>query len=127
MTPNETKLQNLRNYLDTLIGEYREAISSSVREMEKFNISPEDFRKESVSLNVAAFTLGYLNLAKEVSEKSDYKTTENYIRFHKHQIETKAIGEAGVITLAQNATISALSTIITLYLDNNSSVIFEQA
>ena len=41
--------------------------------MEKFNISPEDFRKESVSLNVAAFTLGYLNLAKEVSEKSDYK------------------------------------------------------
>lgn len=117
MTPNETKLQNLRNYLDTLIGEYRVAISSSVREMEKFNISPEDFRKESVSLNVAAFTLGYLNLAKEVSEKSDYKTTENYIRFHKHQIETKAIGEAGVITLAQNATISALSTIITLYLD----------
>ena len=73
MTPNETKLQNLRNYLDTLIGEYREAISSSVREMEKFNISPEDFRKESVSLNVAAFTLGYLNLAKEVSENRTTK------------------------------------------------------
>lgn len=117
MTSNETKLKDLREYLDTLIGEYREAITSAIREMEKFNISPDDFRKESVNLNIAAFTLGYLNLAKEVSEKSDYKTTENYIRFHKHQIETKAICEAGVITLAQNATISALSTIITLYFD----------
>lgn len=117
MTSNETKLQNLRDYLDTLIGEYQEAITSSLRAMEQFNISPEDFRKESVNLNVAAFTLGYLNQAKEVSEKSNYKTAENYIRFHKHQLETKAIGEAGVITLAQNATISALSTIIDLYLD----------
>ena len=117
MTSNETKLQDLRDYLDTLIGEYREAITSSLRAMEQFNISPEDFRKESVNLNVAAFTLGYLNQAKEVSEKSNYKTAENYIRFHKHQLETKAIGEAGVITLAQNATISALSTIIDLYLD----------
>lgn len=117
MTSNETKLQNLRDYLDTLIGEYREAISSAIRAMEKFNITPEDFRKESVNLNVAAFTLGYLNQAKEVSEKSDYKTAENHIRFHKHQLVTKAIGEAGVITLAQNATISALSTIIDLYLD----------
>lgn len=116
MTPNEIKLQDIRDYIDTLIGEYREAISSSVHEMEKFNISPKDFRKESVNLNVAAFTLGYLNLVKEVAEKSDYKTTENYIRFHKHQLETKATGEDDTITIAQNATISALSTIISLYL-----------
>lgn len=117
MTPNEIKLQDLRNYLDSLIGEYREAITSSLRAMEKFNISPDEFHKESVNLNVAAFTLGYLNQAKEVSEKSDYKTAENYIRFQKHQLEAKAIGEDGVISLAQNATISALSTIITLHLD----------
>lgn len=117
MTSNETKLQNLGDYLDALIGEYREAITSSLRAMEKFSITPEDFRKESVNLNVAAFTLGYLNQAKKVSQKSDYKTAENYIRFHKHQLETKATGEAGVITLAQNATIPALSTIIDLYLD----------
>lgn len=117
MTSNETKLKVLREYLDTLIGEYREAITSAIRNMEKFNISPKDFRQESVNLNVAAFTLGYLNQAKEVSETSDYKTTENYIRFHKHQLEIKASGEPDAITLAQNATISALSTIIALNLD----------
>lgn len=117
MTSNETKLQDLRKHLDALISEHREAISSAVHNMEQFNIAPEDFCKESVNLNIAAFTLSYLNLAKEVSEKSDYKTTENYIRFHKHQLETKATEEADVITLAQNATISALSTIIDLYLD----------
>lgn len=117
MTPDGTKLQNLRNYLDTLIGEYREAITSAIREMEKFNISSHDFHKESVNLNVAAFSLGYLNQAKEVSENSDYKTTENFIRFHKHQLEIKADNEDGVIALAQNATISALSTIINLHLD----------
>ena len=117
MTPDGTKLQNLRNYLDTLIGEYHEAITSAIREMEKFNISPNDFHKESVNLNVAAFTLGYLNQVKEVSEKSDYKTTENFIRFHKHQLENKTNGEHGAITLAENATISALTAIINLYLD----------
>ncbi len=117
MTPNEIKLQNLRDYLDTLIGEYREAVTSAIRAMEKFSITPNDYREESVNLNVAAFTLSYLNQAKEVSEKTDYKTTENYIRFHKYQLETKASGEPDAITLAQNATISALSTIIDLYLD----------
>ena len=118
MTSNETKLKNLREYLDSLISECRDAITSAIRKMEMFNISPEDFRKESVNLNVAAFTLGYLNQAKEVSENSDYKTTENFIRFHRHQLETKAdINQDAAITLAQNATISALSTIIDLYLD----------
>lgn len=117
MTSNEIKHQTLTGYIETLIGEYREVISSAIREMEKFNISPEDFRKESFNLNVAAFTLGYLNRIKEVSEKSDYKTTENYIRFHKYQLETKATYESDAIKVAQNATISALTTIIDLYLD----------
>lgn len=118
MNSNETKLHALRNYLDTLIGEYREAITAAIQKMGKFNISEDDFRKVSFSLNVAAFTLGYLSQAKEMSEKSDYKSTENFIRFHKHQLETKTTGcEDDAIKVAQNATISALSTIIDLYLD----------
>ena len=117
MTSNEIKHKTLTGYIDTLIGEYREAISSAIREIENFNISPADFRKESFNLNVAAFTLGYLNKIKEVSDNSDYKTTENFIRFHKHQLEIKATDEVDAIKVAQNATISALSTIIALYLD----------
>lgn len=117
MTSNEIKHQTLTGYIETLIGEYREVISSAICKMENFNISPADFHKTSFNLNVAAFTLGYLNKIKEVSEKSDYKTTENYIRFHKHQLETKTIGEIGAIKVAQNTTISALSHIIDLYFD----------
>ena len=117
MTSNEIKHKTFIAYIETLIGEYRDAISLAVHEMEKFNISQADFRKESFSLNIAAFTLGYLNVIKQVSEKADYKTTENYIRFLKHQLETRSGEESDLIKLAQNATISALSTIITLYLD----------
>lgn len=117
MTSNEIKYQTLTGYIEMLTDEYQEAISSAIREMEKFNISPEDFRKESFNLNVAAFTLGYLNRIKEVSEKSNYKTTENYIRFLKYQLETKATHESDAINVAQNATISALSRIIDHYFD----------
>lgn len=118
MSTNDTKLSDLTSYLETLIGEYNGTISSAMNEMEKFNISQKDYRKESLNLSVASFTLAFLEKAQEIAKKSGYKAAENYIRFHKHQLETKATDdEYSPINIAQNATISLLSTIIALHLE----------
>lgn len=117
MASKEIKLRNLNGYLKTLIEVCHETISDAIVEMEKFNITPIDFRKESTNLNVSAFILSYLNRIKEISEKSDYKTTADFIRFHKYQLETKAIGNDNAVEIAHKKTISVLSSIIHLYLD----------
>ncbi len=118
MTTNEINFNYLKEHIDSLIGKNREDVSSALSEMEKFNISEEDFMLESFNLNVAALTLGYLNKIKEVVETSDYKTNENYIRFHKHQIETKTdiLGNPDKTPL--HFVHLTLSNIIDLYLDN---------
>lgn len=118
MSTNDTKLNALTSYLDTLIGECKTTISSAMGEMEKFNISEKEYHKESLNLSVASFTLAFLEKAQEIAKNSGYKAAENYIRFHKHQLETKATDdEYSPINIAQNATISLLSTIIALHLD----------
>lgn len=118
MSTNDTKLNALTSCLETLIGECKTTISSAMGEMEKFNISEKEYHKESLNLSVASFTLAFLEKAQEIAKNSGYKAAENYIRFHKHQLETKATeDEYSPINIAQNATISALSTIIALYLD----------
>lgn len=115
---NEIKLKELNCYLGTLIGEYGMSIADSLRKMENFNISKKEYREETLSINVASFSLTYLNRVKKMAEETDYDTTENFIRFHKHQLETKASDfEDNPIKIAQSSTISALSTIIALYLD----------
>lgn len=118
MNTNKIKLEELKEHLDTLIRSYQETTSSSLRRMENFNISDEDFLKESQNFNVAAFTLGYLNKVKEVAQQSDFKTAEMYIRFHKYQMETKSMPrEQSYLKDAQKSTISVLSGIIGRYLD----------
>lgn len=117
MTTTEIMHKDLIAYIDSLVKECREEVSSAIREMEKFHISPIDFRKEAFKLNLAAFTLGYLDRIKEVSQKYNYKTTGLYILFIKHQIETKASNELDLLKSARKPIIAVLSHIIDLYFD----------
>ncbi len=118
MTSKEQKLEVLKSHIDSLIDEQCDAVATAVTLMGRFNISESDFRKESVNLNVATFALGYLNSIKNVADSLGYKTAENFIRFHKYQIETKAAAnEASVLKVAQENVVAILSAIINLYLD----------
>ena len=85
----------------------------ALRESERLNISQEDFRRLSFSMNTASFTLIDLKHIKKVEENFDYKTTENYIRFQKQQLESLSTGiEDYTIGYAQSAVISVLSTLM---------------
>ena len=111
MNAQAKDLFTLSEFLIVLIDEYRHEVSESIKAMGSFNISKDDFRNESFKMNVAAFTLGYLGQVKEMADKGDFKTTANFIRFQKHQLERDPL------RVAQDATIRTLTNIINLYLN----------
>ncbi|MDE7464953.1 MAG: hypothetical protein K2M59_03625 [Muribaculaceae bacterium] len=117
MNTQAKDLFTLSEFLIVLIDEYRHEVSESIKAMGSFNISKDEFRNESFKMNVAAFTLGYLGQVKEIADKGDFKTTANFIRFQKHQLEKKAGDENDPLRVAQDATIRTLTNIIKLYLN----------
>lgn len=108
----EQQQKDIKTILRNLIGGYEMRMSESLRRMEYFNITKEEYHEAALNLNIASFTLSYLYRAMSIAEGADDKTIENFIRLHKYQLETKASGESDVIKLVQDDTISCLCHII---------------
>ena len=114
MNSNELRLQQLQAHLDKLISMHEVSVNNNFRAMESFNTPVEDFCQAITALNKASFALSYLRRAKYLSETAGFKTAENFVRYHKYQLEGKSVLE-DIHSVALCCLISIIETI----LDNN--------
>ena len=117
MKSRKSTLTAISLHLGTLIAEYDLTISSALREMERFEVSSETFCRNSAIVCVASFAISYLRRVKKMADETDYKTTENFIRFHKHQLEAKATDGTDTLHFAQNNVIMMFGKLIDLFFD----------
>lgn len=101
--------------IDSDINDHQNTAWAAMNTLEKFNATPEEFKKANITFALNSYVVNYLNRIKSVVMERDLKKAENIIRYHSFNQHAKGnLDDGSTISVAQ----ATVAVILSYYIAN---------